>query len=166
MATTDVRPAVDVPKPTECDALERALIDRFQRDFPLSAAPFADVADRLGVAEDDVLEALRRLTSRGIIDRVGPVIAARRAGASTLAAMEVPADRFDEVADLVSAYPEVNHNYEREHRFNLWFVVTGDTETTVLRVLADIESTSGLPVLDLPLQTSYRIDLGFPIAWN
>jgi DNA-binding Lrp family transcriptional regulator len=80
--------------------------------------------------------------------------------------MAVPDERLDQVADLVSGYDEVNHNYEREHRFNLWFVVTGPDEPHVRAVLDDIAAHTGLEVLDLPLVEAYRLDLGFPLQWT
>ena len=80
--------------------------------------------------------------------------------------MAVPPKRLDAVAAKVSAYPEVNHNYEREHRLNLWFVVTGEDWTAVQNVLADIEQETGLEVLDLPLVEAYRLDLGFALEWD
>ena len=78
--------------------------------------------------------------------------------------MRVPPERLAEVADLVTGYSEVNHNYEREHAFNLWFVVTAPSRQEVMEVLADIAARSGLQVLDLPLEQPYRVDLGFPIS--
>jgi DNA-binding Lrp family transcriptional regulator len=80
--------------------------------------------------------------------------------------MAVPPDRIEEVAALVSGYPEVNHNYEREHRWNLWFVVSAASVTDVAIVLRDIERRSGLAVLDLPLVRSFKLDLGFPLQWD
>jgi hypothetical protein len=94
---------------------------------------------------------------------VGPVFAPQRAGASTLAALAVPEDRLEEVAGLVSAYAEVNHNYQRDHTWNLWFVVTAPDTQRVQQVLADIESATGLGVLNLPLERAFYIDLGFPL---
>ena len=144
---------------------EKRLLDDFQRDFPLEPRPFAAIGDTLGIAERHVLDLLSRFTESGIVSRVGAIVAPHRAGYSTLAAMAVPAERLDEVADLVSARPEVNHNYEREHRFNLWFVVTTPDRAAVRRVLDEIESHTGLAVLDLPLVEAYRLDLGFPLQW-
>jgi len=146
--------------------LEKRLLNDFQRDFPLGPRPYAVLAERLGVSEPDVLAALARLQEQGAISRVGPVFRPNRVGASTLAAMAVPAERLEAVAALVSAYPEVNHNYERTHRYNLWFVVTATDRTRLDGVLADIEARSGLPVLDLPLQEDYHIDLGFELQWS
>ena len=140
------------------------LLNDWQRDFPLVPRPFQAIADVLGVSEADVITRLARLQADGSLSRVGAVVRPNSVGASTLAAMTVPPDRLDEVADQISARPEVNHNYEREHRLNLWFVVTAATPALVQAVLRAIEAETGLPVLDLPLEREYHIDLGFDLA--
>ncbi len=147
-------------------SLERQLLNDFQRDFPLVRRPFARIARQLGVSEAEVLDALRLLKAEGTISRVGPVFPPNRIGASTLAALAVPAERLQAVAELVSALPEVNHNYEREHRFNLWFVVTAANAERLRAVLAEIEEMTGLAVLDLPMVQEYHIDLGFELSWS
>ncbi|HLB80417.1 MAG TPA: Lrp/AsnC family transcriptional regulator, partial [Dongiaceae bacterium] len=73
---------------------------------------------------------------------------------------------LDEVAAMVSACPEVNHNYEREHRLNLWFVVAAPDVARGRAVLDAIEVRTGIAVLDLPLVEAYRLDLGFPLQWS
>jgi DNA-binding Lrp family transcriptional regulator len=146
--------------------LERRLLDDYQRDFPLVPRPFAALAEDLATDEANVIETLKGLAAAGLVSRVGAVVAPRQAGWSTLAAMAVPADRLDEVAELVNGYDEVNHNYEREHRFNLWFVITGPDAAHVHAVLEDIAARTGLPALDLPLVEAYRLDLGFPLQWT
>jgi DNA-binding Lrp family transcriptional regulator len=113
-----------------------------------------------------VLELLGQMNNAGLISRVGPVFAPHRAGASTLAAMAVPADRLDEVATLVSEYDEVNHNYEREHGFNLWFVLAAPDVERIAVVLDDIAMRTGIAVMDLPLEEAFHIDLGFQLQWN
>ena len=148
------------------DALDRRLLDEFQRDFPLVSRPYAILAERLGVAEEAVIERLTRLTAEGAISRVGAVFKPHTAGSSTLAAMAVPPERLEEVADLVSAYPEVNHNYERENRLNLWFVAAAPDQERLEAVLAEIKARTGINVLDLRLLAEYHIDLGFGLKWN
>lgn len=145
------------------DPVEAALLERYQRNFPLAPRPYAEIARELGVGEDAVLAALGRLRERGVLSRVGAVVRPNSVGCSTLAAMAVPADRLECVAALVGAYQEVNHNYEREHRFNLWFVVTAADAERLGEVIAEIEARTGLAVLDLPLVEAYHIDLGFPL---
>ncbi len=148
------------------DALDRRLLDEFQRGFPLTDRPFAEVARRLGSEEDEVIERLRRLSAGGAVSRVGAIVAPHAVGWSTLAALAVPAGRLEEVARIVSDYPEVNHNYEREHRFNLWFVVTAEDADAVAGVLDDIAHRTGLRPLDLPLLEPFHLDLGFALRWR
>ena len=146
--------------------LDQRLLNDFQRGLPLTSRPYAAMAEKLGVSEQEVIDRLGALQQAGAVSRVGAVIRPHSVGVSTLAAMAVPADRLDEVAAMISAYPEVNHNYEREHHFNLWFVVTADREQRLREVLADMEERSGLKVLDLPLLEDFHIDLGFDLRWT
>lgn len=148
------------------DALDRRLLDDFQSGIPLAPRPFALMAEQLGVAEVEVIARLQRLTETGAVSRVGPVFRPRQVGASTLAAMAVPPERLAEVATLVNSFPEVNHNYEREHDFNLWFVLTAPDQASLERVLDEIGRRAGLPALDLPMLAEYHIDLGFPLQWT
>jgi DNA-binding Lrp family transcriptional regulator len=145
---------------------ERRLLDEYQRGLPLEPRPFARIADALGLSEEQVLDHLERLQQAGVVSRVGPVFRPNRIGVSTLAALAVPPESLQEVADIVSAYAEVNHNYEREHVYNLWFVVTAADAAHLERVLAGITADTGLIPLDLPMLEDYFIDLGFPLRWT
>jgi DNA-binding Lrp family transcriptional regulator len=151
---------------TELTDIDRRLLNDFQRDFPLSPAPYAELARRLGITEAEVIERLARLKALGAVSRVGAVVRPNTIGASTLAAMTVPPARLEAVAALVSGYPEVNHNYEREHRLNLWFVVTAANGARLAEVLDDIAARTGIEVLRLPLTEDYHIDLGFNLKWS
>ena len=150
----------------ELSALQQQIVNDFQHGFPLTPRPYADIADRLGVDESTVIENLRELQQKGVVTRVGAVFRPNTVGASTLATIAVPLARLESVAALISAYPEVNHNYEREHEFNLWFVVTAEDREHLQSVLTNIERQTGLKVLSLPMIEDYHIDLGFPINWD
>ncbi len=145
------------------DTLDFHLLNDFQRDFPLCPAPFAELAARLGVAEKVVLGRLDNLRREGKISRVGAVFAPKRIGASTLAAMAVPPEKLAAVAAAVNRFPEVNHNYEREHRYNLWFVVTAASEGRLQATLGAIEQAAGYRLMPLPLLEEFHIDLGFSL---
>lgn len=144
--------------------LEFGLLNDWQRGLPLVPEPFAVIADKYGVREDDVLNALKRLHGKGAVSRVGAVFSPWRIGVSTLAAVAVPSADLERVADLVSARPEVNHNYQREHRYNLWFVATARDEDRLAAALDGIAATAQLPVMSLPLVEQYHIDLGFDLC--
>jgi DNA-binding Lrp family transcriptional regulator len=157
------RPPAAAENNPELSKLEKRLLNEFQRGFPLSHAPYADIAYDLDVHEADVIECLRSLRDRGLLSRIGPVLAPKRIGASTLAAMSVPEAALERIADLVNGFAEVNHNYEREHDINLWFVVTAPNEIRLRQVLKEIETCAGYRVYNLPMLESYHIDLGFPL---
>lgn len=145
------------------DDLSRRLLARYQKGLPICAEPYRRMAETLGCSEAEVLERLRRLEADGALSRVGPVLRHQRAGASTLAALAVPEERLQRVAERISQYAEVNHNYQREHRYNLWFVLTAGDRAQLDRVLAEIAADTGLQPLDLPMQEAYCIDLAFPL---
>jgi len=140
-----------------------ALLNPWQHGFPLCAAPYAEIGRALDWDEALVLDRLRALQAEGALSRIGGVFAAASGGAGLLAAMAVPAHRLDPVAATVSAHPAVNHNYEREHALNLWFVVNGRDAESVERSVAALEQATGLPALRLRMVRPYRIDLGFDL---
>lgn len=147
------------------DRIDQSLLNDYQQDFPLVARPYDTLGAALGVDGDEVMARLARLSRGGSVSRVGAVFRPHAVGGSTLAAMAVPEDRLDAVAELVSAYPEVNHNYQREHVLNLWFVVAAPSVQAVKAVLDHISARTGLEVLDLPLVEHFHIDLGFDLKW-
>jgi DNA-binding Lrp family transcriptional regulator len=146
--------------------LEQHLLNDFQQGLPLSPTPYADIARQLGVYETTVLESVQRLQTEGVISRVGAVFRPNRVGVSTLAAMAVPEEELESVAAMVNDFAEVNHNYERDHHFNLWFVVIAADNESLQATLKKIEKFSGYKVMDLPMLEDYFIDLGFELRWT
>ena len=145
--------------------LQKHLLDDYQQQLPLSLTPYADMANQLGVTEQEVLQSLQTLHQDGVISRIGPVFTPNRVGVSTLVAMSIPDKELECVARIVSAFAEVNHNYERQHHFNLWFVVTASSEQHLEQVLQDIEMLTEHSLMPLPMLEDFHIDLGFKIAW-
>ncbi len=144
------------------DAVDRRLINALQDGFPVAERPYALVAAALGLTEDEVMGRLEALVQTGVLSRFGPLYDAERLGGGlTLAALAVPPDRFDEVAALVNAWPEVAHNYARDHVFNMWFVIATERPERIAEVIAEIERASGLEVLDLPREAGYFLDARF-----
>lgn len=139
------------------------LLNAWQRGFPLTPRPFAAIARSEGDSEASVIERFRALRATGAMDRIGPVFRPNTIGASTLAAIAAPPGRIEEVASVLESRRAVNHNYEREHRYNLWFVATGPDLRSVEATLTGIEQATGLPVIRLPLLDEFHIDLGFDL---
>ena len=145
------------------DDLDWRLMNDWQRALPLVPRPFRTIADELHVDEGEILERLKSLLKGGAISRIGATTRPNTLAASTLAAVAAPPDRVDSVAEIINAQDGVNHSYERENDWNIWFVATGPTRAFVDDTLSDIERLTGLRVLDLRLVKPYNVDLGFAL---
>lgn len=144
------------------DSLDRAIINQLQGGFPICESPYAAVAAQLGTSESELLKRLQRLLDEKVLSRFGPMYHAERLGGGlTLAAMAIPEERFDEVAEQVNARPEVAHNYARDHELNMWFVLATETPERIDEVITEIEQDTGYPVYNMPKQREYFIGLRF-----
>lgn len=142
------------------DELDRRIVNELQGGFPLCSRPFAAAAEKLGMTEQDLISRLDALLAEKILTRFGPLFDAERlGGAFSLCAMSVPAADLERVAALVNAHPEVAHNYERAHAYNLWFVLAAATRPRIDALLREIERETGYPVMDLPREEEYFIEL-------
>ena len=146
------------------DDVDAALIDDYQSGFPVVERPFRRLGAALGVEESTALRRVRELRDRGVFRRFGAVLNPPVIGASTLAAVQAPADRFEAVAETINGYRQVNHNYRRDHEWNTWFVVTAGSLSKRDAILTEIETETGCEVLNLPMLTDFYIDLEFPVV--
>lgn len=144
----------------ELDAVDRQIIAKMQGDFPLCERPYAAVAEVLGIPEGDLLSRLQRLLDSRVLTRFGPMMQVERmGGAFVLAALAVPEARYDAVAALVNALPQVAHNYRREHAFNMWFVLATETPAGIAEAIARIEGDTGLKVRAFPKEREYFVEM-------
>lgn len=142
------------------DELDRAIVNGLQGGFPLCERPFARAALDLKVDEKTLISRIQTLLDEGVLTRFGPMFDVERmGGAFTLCAMSVPAQDFERVAALVNAHPEVAHNYERAHRFNLWFVLACPSKEHIKKAIAAIEAQTGHRVMNLPREEEYFVEL-------
>ncbi|MDD1723174.1 MAG: AsnC family transcriptional regulator [Methanothrix sp.] len=148
------------------DEIDLKLLAAVQEGFPISPRPFRDLGRALGLEEDEVISRLAMLQKEGLVRRIGPILDLRRMGKSgILAALAVPLDRADGVAEVVSLYPEVSHNYLRpnDSGYNLWFTVSG-TEERIQDILQEIRAKTGLKMLVLPTLKIFKIGVKFDIV--
>lgn len=142
------------------DAIDRSIINALQGGFPLSERPYRDAAERLSIDEVELISRIERLLAAGAATRFGPMFNAdRMGGAFSLCALAVPPERFEDVAALVNAHPEVAHNYERRHQLNMWFVLASDDPVRIRHVVRAIEAETGLVVFDFPKLEEYFVGL-------
>jgi DNA-binding Lrp family transcriptional regulator len=146
------------------DTIDRAIINNLQGGFPVSERPFADAAMTLGLSEDELIGRIERLLDDGVLTRFGPMYHAERLGGGlSLAAMQVPTADFARVADIVNSFPEVAHNYARDHAFNMWFVLATEEPERVGETIAEIEQRSGYRVYNMPKLDEYFVGLRFEV---
>ena len=142
------------------DSIDASIVNLLQEGLPVCARPFDEVAATLDLSLDELLSRLQRLLDARVLSRFGPMFNAEKmGGALSLCAMQVPAERFDLVAAQVNAFPEVAHNYERDHLLNMWFVIATERPEQAVAVIRDIEQLSGCRVYDMPKQEEFYIGL-------
>jgi DNA-binding Lrp family transcriptional regulator len=146
------------------DPAELTLVDRWQHNFPLVDKPFEVIGRAAALNERETIRVFRRLREIGVISRIGAVVRPNTVGASTLAALQVPAERLEQVAAIVSREPLVTHNYERTHALNLWFVIAGADAHAIAATIESIRQKTGLEAIDLPMLRAYHLGLGFPLG--
>ncbi len=146
------------------DTVDRQIVNTLQDGFPVCERPFAEAGARLGIAEEELIARLARLLEDGTLSRFGPLYHAERLGGGlSLAAMSVPGEDFERVTEIVNAFPEVAHNYAREHDFNMWFVLATETAERIPEVIAEIERETGYRVYNMPKLDEYFVGLRFEV---
>ncbi len=144
------------------DAVDRDIINNLQGGFPLCERPYAEAAAKLGLTEDELIQRVEAMLENKTLTRFGPMYHAERlGGALTLAAMKIPARDFERVAQIVNGFPEVAHNYAREHQFNMWFVLATETPARIGEVIGEIEKATGYPVYNMPKLEEFFVGLRF-----
>ncbi|MBM4271340.1 MAG: Lrp/AsnC family transcriptional regulator [Deltaproteobacteria bacterium] len=147
------------------DEIDKKILNIIQKDFPIVEAPFRVVAEKIGTAEDEVLERIRRMKREGIIRRIGAVFDAKKLGyVSTLCAARVPEERLRAFVDTVNSYPGITHNYRRNHAYNVWFTIISPDEATLQSSLAEIRERTGIPdILSMKASRTFKIDASFTV---
>lgn len=147
------------------DETDRRLLNLIQAGFPLEDRPYDVIGGQLGISAEEALSRVRALVDSGVIRRIGPSFDSRKLGhVSALVAARVPPDRLKEIARAVSEYPEVTHNYGREHDYNLWFTLVCRDQARLEAVVERIKADTGVRDMHvLPAERTFkiRVDLEF-----
>jgi len=144
----------------ELSAVDRKILAKLQGEFPICERPYAEAAEQLGIAEDELLERIEALLADKVLTRFGPMFQVERmGGAFVLAALAVPEARYEEVTALVNALPQVAHNYRREHTLNMWFVLATETRAGIAEAIACLEAVTALPVYAFPKEREFFVEM-------
>ncbi|MCX6699501.1 MAG: AsnC family transcriptional regulator [Methanomicrobiales archaeon] len=148
--------------PSLPDRTDLAILNALQDDIQLVSRPWNAIAERLGIAETEIIRRMKTLKDTGIIRGISPVLESHHLGlhAATLVALHVPMVRMNEVAAIISSYAEVSHNFQRDHDYALWFTIAAQNEEGIRNVLDEILQRTGIPVSDvLNLTTIKKIKI-------
>ncbi|MCP4126075.1 MAG: Lrp/AsnC family transcriptional regulator [Gammaproteobacteria bacterium] len=146
------------------DAIDRTIINQLQGGFPICDHPYQIVAERLGIEESELIQRLEQMLEHNQLTRFGPMYHAERLGGGlSLCAMRIPEQDFERVTEQVNAFPEVAHNYARDHKLNMWFVLATETPERIATVLEQIEQKTGYQVYDMPKQHEFFVGLKFEV---
>ncbi|WP_333873646.1 Lrp/AsnC family transcriptional regulator [Methylobacter sp.] len=142
------------------DEIDKQIINALQDGFPICDAPYRQVASHLGLTEQNLIIRLKALLDNGTLTRFGPLYNAEQmGGALTLAAVKAPIERFDEITEIINSFPEVAHNYARNHELNMWFVLATQTPEQIQQTINEIEQQTGLTVYNMPKNKEYFVSL-------
>ncbi|MEN8107275.1 MAG: AsnC family transcriptional regulator [Pseudomonadota bacterium] len=146
------------------DSIDRALVNELQDGLPVCRRPFDAISTRLGISVTEVTDRIGKLLDDKLLSRFGPMFNAELLGGGlTLCAMQVPEADFERVTEQVNAFPEVAHNYAREHELNMWFVLATGQPERIAGVIAEIETATGCRVYDMPKRDEFYIGLKLPV---
>ncbi len=160
MSETSTRRSRGVAASRAPDELDRRIINALQGEFPLVEHPFAVAAAPLGLSEEQLIARIEAMLADRVLTRFGPMYQIERmGGAFCLAAMQVPLERWDEVVAAVNEFPEVAHNYRREHVLNMWFVLATEQADGIAATALRIEAATGLPVHLFPKEKEYFVEM-------
>ena len=145
------------------DMINQKLLNRIQKDFPITSYPFREIAHELGISESEVLLRIGQLKDAGFIRRIGGIFDSKVLGyKSTLCAMRVPEERIEEVASIVNGYPGVTHNYLRNHEYNMWFTLIAPSAAEIEATLCDLRIKGRIDdLMNLPSINMYKINVNF-----
>ena len=124
--------------------------------------PFARLAEKLSTDEKTVLTETEALKKAGVIRRIGALIDYRALGlVSTLVAAAVREDKLEVVAAAVSGLEGVSHNYQRQHKYNLWFTLQAESERDIESILSGLSADFGVQFHSLPVERIFKLDVRF-----
>ncbi|MBC8015255.1 MAG: Lrp/AsnC family transcriptional regulator [Sporomusaceae bacterium] len=132
------------------DELDKKIIAAMQEDFPLVAQPYREIADSLGISEDELLGRLNKYNQSGKIRKMGAVLRHREVGynANALCAWIVPDERIQEVGRLFAKAAVVTHCYARIVQpgwpYNFYTMLHANTREQCKMIAQELADQAGL----------------------
>ena len=143
----------------QMDETDKKLLNDIQWVFPLADRPYAEIAAKHGLSEEEIMRRISALKSMGLVRQINAIFDTRRLGyKSALIAFAVKPDKLDAVAEKVNEHPGVSHNYERNHEYNMWFTLAVPPEAEMKEELDRMAALDGVVKYRLlPTLKMYKI---------
>lgn len=135
------------------DLKERDILNLMQNGIPLVSRPYLEIAKKLNMTENEVLETFESLKAKGLIRRFGGIVNIAEIGiVSTLVGLKIKEDNVEKkVALKINELTGVTHNYQRDDEYNLWFTLMESTQSelenhlSTIKTMEEVESLINLP---------------------
>jgi len=137
------------PAPIPSDR-DRAFIRELQEDIEIVPQPFAGVAERLGVSQQEVLAWLQEAKAVGWLRRFAAILRQRQAGyvANGMVAWQVPEDSIEKTAMVAASLPQVSHCYQRptypDWPYNLFTIIHAKSKESCQAIVRKISQEAGV----------------------
>jgi DNA-binding Lrp family transcriptional regulator len=132
------------------DKIDIELLKTTQDGIPITPEPFKQIAIKLGISEDEVLERLACMIKEGTIRRFAASIGHRAIGitANAMCTWNVPDEMVEEVGALMAGFSEVTHCYERPRypgwKYNLFTMIHAYSRDECEKVAKEISIATGM----------------------
>ncbi len=145
------------------DKIDKDILNIIQSGFPVSARPYAVIGDRVGITEEEAYGRVMNLKENGVIRRIGATFDSRKLHfTSTLCTVSAPEEKIDDVAGVISSFSEVTHNYQRNHKYNVWFTLIAESQKRIEEILGEITQKTGVNgIRNMPAGERFKIKVDF-----
>lgn len=135
-------------------AQERALIAAIQKGLPLVSRPYADIAERIGMKEEEVIQRISDLQENGAIKRMGVVVRHHELGyrSNAMVVWDTPDSEVAELGRCFSQFEFITLCYQRprrlpQWRYNLFCMIHGQDRDSVMKNLQQMIQSCGVAAL-------------------
>ncbi|MBI5814566.1 MAG: AsnC family transcriptional regulator [Nitrospinae bacterium] len=144
----------------EITSYDVKIMAELQRSIPMVKNPFAAIAAKLGLTEEEVIARTREYGQKGYYRRFGATLRHQKAGftANGMGVWSVP-DKEDRhrLGELLANRPEVSHAYERpsfdDWPFHLFTMIHGESEEEVRKIAKRMSEETGVKEYDVLFST-------------
>ncbi|WXR60401.1 hypothetical protein WG909_08735 [Peptostreptococcaceae bacterium AGR-M142] len=126
------------------DEYDKLILNELQLGLPLCDNPFEIIANKLNMNEDYLIDKLNNLKKEGLIRRFGGIFDSNKVGIkSSLMALKVDKDinqnAFNSIVEILNSYPQITHNYIREHEYQIWFTLMAKDNKEFVKLIDEIK---------------------------